>query len=854
MRSQPITTQQPGMRAVRLTATQPIIHSNIGAQMRNFSNLRNTNLRLAAGGWRLAAGGLVLAALNACGGGGGSVSPATSALARPVANISTRTITDNDVALGDVTGIKHAKGEILVTLKTVDDWGNFQKFLATKNGWGVITYIEGVESYTIAIAGAPQESQLRQHIAELNSINYVLTSSLNTIAQGPNSISGDPSWQSDDKSWNMRAIRLPEARDLLTNPRSVVVGVVDSRFNTNHEDVGIFSEVINTGDVAPGGLNGVRGSKDTAANENHGMHVSGIINAYDNTSGLVGINPNAGIIGADPYQHLNGYATTESTRLSITKLIDKGVKIINLSLGFSLCENAFCGNNGYSNTFTNPELALERVADQLKIVSTFVDYANKKTGGALFIQSSGNSGDSYFNQSESTPAANASAVPIAADHNGYFATALSGLVTDSALKALQEKVSNNVIIVGAYGQQNTNYVLTKYTQTPIGHGISPSYLDSSFILAPGGDADLPVYSAYYTGYGYMYGTSMAAPHVSGVAALVMAANSKLTIAEVRTIILKGSDAINNSSALLPSYRGLNAEKAVRAARIATGVPTVTGISPENNAVVGTTTTFNITGANLPATATLDITFNGCADIQFVSQSAAQHQFTCTPNVAGTLTAVIRTLPGTTPLGSFTVAVSAAPASAITTGPWEARMGDTTKYSTKYVDTSKGYVTYSGPINGWAYFRSRFNTVLPGDNFRLELKAKNDPNLGGWSAYDLDIYLLNDFLTNQFDAYGVELSTRYFAFVGTNGYFNDFFLFKTDAVETGYVFQPGVLSTTAWHTYVLEVTGGVAKLYYDGVLKYSQTYAGKLGQFSTLMLAGKGNIEFDPASIKITTIP
>ena len=83
---------------------------------------------------------------------------------------------------------------------------------------------------------------------------------------------------------------------------------------------------------------------------------------------------------------------------------------------------------------------------------------------------------------------------------------------------------------------------------------------------------------------------------------------------------------------------------------------VTLVTP---AKVGITTTFNIAGTNLPPTAPLDITFNGCANIQFVSQSATQHQFTCTPSVAGTLTAVIRTLPGTTPLGSFPVVVSAA---------------------------------------------------------------------------------------------------------------------------------------------------------------------------------------------------
>lgn len=90
---------------------------------------------------------------------------------------------------------------------------------------------------------------------------------------------------------------------------------------------------------------------------------------------------------------------------------------------------------------------------------------------------------------------------------------------------------------------------------------------------------------------------------------------------------------------------------------AVAAPIVEGLTLVTPAKVGTTTTFNITGTNLPVTNHLDITFDGCANIQFVSQSAAQHQFTCTPSTAGTITAVIRTSPGATPIGSFPILVS-----------------------------------------------------------------------------------------------------------------------------------------------------------------------------------------------------
>jgi hypothetical protein len=85
-----------------------------------------------------------------------------------------------------------------------------------------------------------------------------------------------------------------------------------------------------------------------------------------------------------------------------------------------------------------------------------------------------------------------------------------------------------------------------------------------------------------------------------------------------------------------------------------------------DAVVGETRSFSITGANLPTNSTLDVTFNGCANIVFApGQSANLHQFTCVPQNAGTITAVIRTLPGTTPLGTYSVAVAAGVPPAVT---------------------------------------------------------------------------------------------------------------------------------------------------------------------------------------------
>ena len=63
------------------------------------------------------------------------------------------------------------------------------------------------------------------------------------------------------------------------------------------------------------------------------------------------------------------------------------------------------------------------------------------------------------------------------------------------------------------------------------------------VLAPGGDnestkfPDAQIYSTIPGGYRYLYGTSMAAPHVAGVAAMIFGIDPTFTAEEVKDIIV-----------------------------------------------------------------------------------------------------------------------------------------------------------------------------------------------------------------------------------------------------------------------------------------------------------------------------
>jgi subtilisin family serine protease len=85
----------------------------------------------------------------------------------------------------------------------------------------------------------------------------------------------------------------------------------------------------------------------------------------------------------------------------------------------------------------------------------------------------------------------------------------------------------NVLSVGAFGNSGA---LAQFSSRVAGSGAVQ-------VDAPGQDIKSTFVSAPY---GYQSGTSMAAPHVSGLAALILAANPGLSAAELRDLIVRGA--------------------------------------------------------------------------------------------------------------------------------------------------------------------------------------------------------------------------------------------------------------------------------------------------------------------------
>ena len=649
---------------------------------------------------------------------------------------SLRRVTPAMITTSAVSPAPHVAGELIVLLNGSNQFQAFQDF-CQKNGMTIIEKgSDIVNDYTVEITSTNDADLIAaQTLLEQQSFVSAVSQNLSTTS---NSVSIDPAWYDQNESWNLRAIHLPEARDLVVNPGAgITVGVVDSSFITYHEDLTNITDLspitpptdpwwcvlmnsCQSNNQSNQTIAGVRGSL-TGDDPNHGMHVAGIIGAKaSNNLGTVGVAPNVNLLSYD-YMAAQDAGTTSKMLHGASKLALSGANIINMSFGISECNDSGCLSSSNKNVKDFTHLSL----------LTFYSLIQQNKN-IIFVQASGNFGLRTHSDNQT---------PFSADEDGFVASAITYPTTNPAEISMQKIVAEHSLIVGAYAPMGSEFQVTDYSQLPSNGSTN---LFNNFLLAPGGTNTNRVYSLFVTGssdYGYLAGTSMAAPHVTGVVALVMQANPKLSPVEIRDIILQNSDTVSG-------YPALNAQKAVQAAINAIPTPTVsftaspaspkvgdvvtftptasssngaistyawsfgdggssqssngsavqynyatagtytiqltvtdsigktnvasqqvtvspvvapspsiTGMTPAT-ATVGQLQTFTLTGTNLPTTH-LNIVFNNCSNIAFVSQSATVHTFTCTPLASGTLSAVVNNPADSSALGTFSVRVSSA---------------------------------------------------------------------------------------------------------------------------------------------------------------------------------------------------
>lgn len=346
-----------------------------------------------------------------------------------------------------------------------------------------------------------------------------------------------------DLQWGHAAIDAAGAWNAGYRGAGATVAVLDSGLFCQHAD--LAPNLVGGASFVPG-----EGHCNAPGGSFHGTHVAGTILAADNGFGTIGVAPEAKLIAVKVLSSVTGSGSFAGIIQGIVYAADAGADVINMSLGVrgGLQVNG-PGANG--------------VRELINATARATRYA--AASNALVVVSAGNDGRD-LDADSSTRICDADGQNCFNANLQAFPAQLPGVLATSALAPEGWAIdpTTDLDLLASY----SNYGVT---------GVSFS--------APGGDARLPgdalctvagltrpcwVFDLVFStasgtgGYAWSAGTSMASPHVSGVAALIVGkAGGDLSPAAVERVLRASADDLGkNGKDPVHGFGRVNAARAV----------------------------------------------------------------------------------------------------------------------------------------------------------------------------------------------------------------------------------------------------------------------------------------------------
>ncbi len=310
-----------------------------------------------------------------------------------------------------------------------------------------------------------------------------------------------------DLQWGHDAVDAVEAWNKGARGKGVTVAVLDSGVDCDHPDIAPNLMLGKSASFVPGEAVCVQ----PGFYFNHGTHVAGTVLAADNGFGTIGVAPEAKLIAVKVLSEVTGSGSFDGVIAGIVYAADQGADIINMSLGALLPK---------AGQFDGEQKEVKAAVE--------VATAYARAHGVLVIASAGNQATDL--------------------ESGYIH------LPSDAKDVLS--ISATAPIGWALGAPTSLDIPTSYT----------NYGAKSIDFAgPGGDALYPgnenclvgglvrpcwvfdlVFSTIADGWGWAGGTSMAAPHAAGVAALLKSQNPNASVDGLRNLLKNRADKLGDN--------------------------------------------------------------------------------------------------------------------------------------------------------------------------------------------------------------------------------------------------------------------------------------------------------------------
>ncbi|HEX7029786.1 MAG TPA: S8 family serine peptidase [Gammaproteobacteria bacterium] len=317
-------------------------------------------------------------------------------------------------------------------------------------------------------------------------------------------VSGDDDFYFDVQ-WGHQAVDAAGAWNAGYRGAGVRVAVLDSGIDAEHPDLAPNLNAALSASFVPGEDWNIQ----PGFYFNHGTHVAGTIAAADNAFGVIGIAPEAEIVAVKVLSEFSGSGAFGGIAAGIVHAANVGADVANMSLGATIphnCTFPILDENDMPTGETEHFPARD-CAHLLQMLQRAVDYAHN--AGVTLISSAGNEAtDMDHNKSDVK-------VPAELKHVvSVSATAPIGWALDPFNTPF-----DNLASYSNYGKTGIDF------SAPGGDSVYPG--NEACIVGGVIQAcwvfDL-VFSTISDGWSWAAGTSMASPHVAGIAALIIGKN------------------------------------------------------------------------------------------------------------------------------------------------------------------------------------------------------------------------------------------------------------------------------------------------------------------------------------------